>query len=551
MKFPTRLKSKLQPLLAPFNEAAIPNLREFWQSRQPVIWIMAIFIGLIVSLGAAGFRALVASVQWLWLGELSERVADAARQLEWYWVLLTPALGGLFIGLVLYYFMPQSRIYGVPDVMEARAFGLKRLNMRVGLLSTFLSGVSLGAGGSAGREGPIVFFGATIAASLARRFRFGARSGRILLGCGVAAAISASFNAPIAGVLFAHEVILGHYALSAFVPMVLASVVGALVSHMIFGDETAFDLPSYEIASYFEFPAFALLGLVCAMVAITFQFSIVFSDRIARSINLPIWIRPMIGGLIVGAIAIPMPEVLGVGYHATDLALKGQYALGFLLILLVAKTIATSVTIASRFGGGLFGPTIFIGAVTGSAYGLIAAMVFPELASSPGLYAVLGMGAVAGAVLGAPISTVMIAFELTGGYELSIALLLTVSIASALHLAVHGRSIFQWQLKARGIMLEGGPHRHIARTISVSRFMRGLPPDHTPPAFTNPDEPHANIHSTLEQVLRMFDSDDGLNRIPVVSNRGDGMVVIGHVTKADALRAFNKALVDLSIEEHK
>ena len=198
----------------------------------------------------------------------------------------------------------------------------------------------------------------------------------------------------------------------------------------------------------------------------------------------------------------------------------------------------------------MFSPSIYLGAVTGSAYGIIAGSLFPDLASSAGLYAILGMGAVAGALLGAPISTVMIAFELTGGYELSLALLLTVSIASALHLAVHGRSIFHWQLKSRGIMLEGGPHRHVARTIPVSRFMRGLAGS-SPEAFEDEATPHATTRTTLEQVLRQFDVDDALNRIPVISNRGTEKVIIGWVHKADALRAFNKALVDLSIEEHK
>ena len=545
------INPKLKRLFRPVTEATYPNLREFWASRQPIIWLIALAIGLFVGLGAAGFRGLISSVQLLWLMDMSERVAAAARKLEWYWVVISPAAGGLFVGLVLHYFMPQSRIYGVPDVIEAKALGLGRLTLKTGLLSTLLSGVSLGAGGSAGREGPVVYFGATIAAVIARKFEFGASVGRTLLGCGVAAAISASFNAPIAGVLFAHEVILGHYALSAFVPIVLASVVGAVISQLIFGDVTAFNIPDYDIISYLEFPAFALLGIVCAAVAIIFQFSIIFSDRAARSVNLPIWARPAIGGLIVGLIGTQLPEVLGVGYDATDAALKGNLPLSFLLLLLVAKTAATSITIASRFGGGMFSPALYLGAVAGSAYGLVAGAVFPDLASSPGLYAVLGMGAVAGAVLGAPISTIMIAFELTSGYALSLALLLTVSIASALHLAVHGRSIFHWQLKARGIMLEGGPHRHVARTIPVSRFMRGLAGAHPEPLPEGDTLPHVNTGSTLEHVLRAFDQDDALNRLPVVAHRGDGEVVIGWVHKADALRAFNKALVDLSIEEHK
>ena len=187
------------------------------------------------------------------------------------------------------------------------------------------------------------------------------------------------------------------------------------------------------------------------------------------------WLRPVVGGAAIGAMGVFIPHILGVGYEATDLALWGRLPLMLMLVLIVAKTAATAITLASRFGGGIFSPALYLGAMTGGAYGIIAAYFFPELASSQALYSILGMGAVAGAVLGAPLSTTLIVFELTGGYELSIALLLTTAIAHGLNQAIHGHSYFQWQLEMRGLFVQAGPHRTVIRNVKVMDFMTLLP----------------------------------------------------------------------------
>src|SRR5690606_3493925 len=322
----------------------------------------------------------------------------------------------LIVGVVLQWLQPKQRTGAVADVIEARARGGRGLPLWAGLSSAGLTVLSLGSGASAGREGPVVHLGATLGTAVCQLFRLPDSARRVLLACGVASAISASFNAPIAGVVFAHEVVLGHYAISAFVPIVISSAVGTLLGRLWFGDVAAFVIPPYQITSYWEIPAFALLGLTCAAVAILYQFALIGSDWVARNITMPLWLRPVVGGLAVGAIGIFLPEVLGVGYQATDAALKQELPLALMLGLLVAKTAATAITLASRFGGGIFSPSLYIGAMAGGAFGLIAAGAFPDLASSHGLYAILGMGAVAAAVLGAPFSTTMIVFELTGGY---------------------------------------------------------------------------------------------------------------------------------------
>ncbi|MCP4072857.1 MAG: chloride channel protein [Hyphomicrobiales bacterium] len=524
-----------------------PNLRQYWDTKQPQSWLLALVIGLTVSVAAILFRILIGYVQILWLGDKSENVASAASSLPWYIIFLAPVAGGAVVGLCLVYLLPLRRTLGVADVIEARAFGGRSIDIRSAIYSALVTIVSLGSGASAGREGPMVHLGAAISTALSNIFRMPKWSDRTLLACGVASAVSASFNAPIAGVLFAHEVILGHYSMRAFVPIVISSVSGTVFSRLYFGNAAAFKLPEYQITSLWEFPAFVILGVVCALVAILFQFSLMSSEFVARNINMPLWFRPIIGGAVIGAIAVFLPEILGVGYEATDMALTNQLPLLLMFTLIIAKTIATSITIASRFGGGVFSPALYLGAMTGGTFGIIAASIFPQLASSEGLYAILGMGAVSAAVLGAPISTTMIVFELTGGYGMTIALLLVVSISNGINNAIHGRSIFQWQLEMRGLFVHDGPHRYMMKIKKVMDFMEPAE-DHEDPHQIIEDQQSLKPTDTLEYALRVFDSGTD-SRLPVVDEI-DGKTIIGWATQVQALSYCNAALVEAIDEEH-
>ncbi|MCP4318315.1 MAG: chloride channel protein [Hyphomicrobiales bacterium] len=526
-----------------------PNIRNFLGDRQPRLWILSLFIGIAVTFAAIVFRELIGIIQIPWLKDSSEQVITAARNTPWYFIFLAPVLGGLVVGILLQTLMPQRRTLSVADVIEARALTGRKLGLREGLYSAVITVISLGSGASAGREGPVIHLGATLANHAARRSGLPEWSKRTLLGAGVAAAISASFNAPIAGVLFAHEVILGHFALRSFVPIVIASSGAAIISRRWFGEVAAFTIPEYSVTSYWEFPGFALLGLVAAIVAIAFQFSLFSGDYLARKVTMPLWFRPVLGGIAVGGMGVFLPQILGVGYEATDLALQGRLPLILMLVLIVAKTLATSITLASRFGGGVFSPALYLGAMTGGAYGIIAAGVFPELASSPALYSILGMGAVAGAVLGAPISTTLIVFELTGGYDLSIALLLTVAIAHGINQAIHGHSYFHWQLEMRGLFVQAGPHRAVVSNARVMDFMTTIKPDEQPEPFdADAGMPCLHPTDTLDTALRTFDS-GGHPRLPVVDEIG-GTTVIGWAEQVKALEYFNKRLIDASEEEH-
>ncbi|WP_421722871.1 chloride channel protein [Bauldia sp.] len=538
------------PILArTFRQWTVPNLKQFADDRQPVVWLLAPLVGLATGIAAILFRLAIGAVQWPWLQTITENVAEAARAQPWWVLLLAPAVGGLVVGLILQYALTAKRTGAVPDVMEARIHAGRGLGFRQGLISAAASAVSLGSGASAGREGPIVHLGAVIGTTLCRKLHLPDAARRTLLACGVAGGVAASFNAPIAGVLFAQEVILGHFAVGSFVPLVLASVIATIVSQAWFGDVAAFTVPAYQITSYLEIPAFILLGVIAAVVAIAFQLAMITTDWIARNISMPLVARPVVGGLLIGGLAIWFPEVLGVGYDTTDAALKDELPLAMMLALIVAKTAATAIALASRFGGGVFSPALYLGAMTGGAFGLIAASVFPAFGSSEGLYAILGMGAVAAAVLGAPISTIVMVFELTGGFALSLALMLTVSIGNGLSYAVLGRSFFQAQLEARGYVVKRGPHQVLMKQIVVADFMTRIGDGESSDLPEDAGETVLNPTDTLETALRVFDS-SGAERVPVVSP-GDRDRLVGWATQVAALARYNKALIDTSVEEHQ
>ena len=525
------------------------RMRHHWRHELLLVWSLAALIGVVGGYAVLLFRHALGWVQWLWLGTAREAYTTsvAADMPAWY-VVLMPALGGAVVGALLMWAAPKRRASGVADVIEAAHLRHGVIGWRDGLASAIITVVSLGSGASAGREGPAVHIGATIASLLFRPFRrISIAARRVLIGAGAAAAVSASFNAPIAGMIFAHEVILGHYALSAFVPTVLASVAGALITRMHLGDFPAFTLPPLQIRSYLEMPAFALLGLVAGLVAFIFLKAVEQADLRARAIIMPLWARPIVGGLLVGLIAILVPEVLGVGYEATSRALNAEYTLAFLCLLLVAKLAATAITLASRFGGGVFSPSLFLGAMTGGIMGHVMSLIAPAIASGPGAYALVGTAAVAGAVLGAPLSTALIVFEMTRDYRMTIALLLATSIASVIMQVLAARSFFHWQLQQHGIDIGSGPHRRIMRIVKVKDFCK--PPEEedsreVPELFRK--RPLLRPEDTLEKALRAFNRGN-YSRLAVVDDKGRLLCWADYV---DALERFNDELITAGEEEH-
>jgi CIC family chloride channel protein len=485
------------------------SLLRFGRNDQVVLSILAVVIGAASGGAAIAFRHAIGGFQWLAYGFSSERVASLAAELPWWQLLLAPTVGGLLIGLYLRYLMPGGRPQSVAHVIEVSALHDARMSLTVGIRAALASAASIGVGASVGREGPVVHLGASLGSWVAKRLHLGRVLARTLLGCGVAAGVAASFNAPIAGSFFALEVVVGHYALSAFAPIVIASVTGTLISRAYYGDFPAFVLPeAWTIVSFWEFPAFAILGLVSALAAMLFMWAIMFTEDTVAKLPAPTWARPAFAGLLVGLIALVFPQVLGVGYEATDAALSDSYPLWLLLALIVAKTTATAICLGSGFAGGVFSPSLFIGAMVGGAYGILATQAFPELSSGHGAYTMIGMGAVAGAVLGAPMSTILMIFEMTNDYELTIAVMLATVIASVVTQQVHKRSFFTWQLDRRGVTIRGGHQTGLMRRVKVSSVM-----DHNYSSVT-PETPIAEVRLKLQAApwgeLFVIDEDSAL-----------------------------------------
>ena len=449
----------------------LERLDRVTRHEQVILSVLAVAIGVIGGGSAIAFREGLGAIQLLFYGFSSERVVSNIADVAWWHILAGLVLGGLAVGLIVEFLMPGKRPLGVADVMEASALKGGRMSLTDGIRAALVSAVSLGAGASTGREGPVVHLGASLSAWVAKRLRLGRALSQTLLGCGVAAAVAASFNAPIAGAFFALEVVVGHYSMTAFTAIVISSVTGTIVSRIWFGDYPAFIIPEHQIASYLEFPAFAILGLVSAATAIIFMYSVDYSSKAAHRMPGPKWLRPAVGGLAVGLIALIFPQVLGVGYEATDMALRGRYELWLLFALLVAKTAATGISLGWGFGGGVFSPSLFLGAMVGGVFGIMATAIFPHLSSGHAAYTLVGMGAVAGSVLGAPISTILMVFELTGDYQLTIGVMIATVIASLITQQAFGFSFFTWQLHRRGLNLRKGREQGLLSAVHVCDVM--------------------------------------------------------------------------------
>ncbi len=548
-------------------DQAVIACRDGWRvlvhrgPSQIQFWFIALAIGIAAGFAALFFRKGIEALEaFLYRAGGTEMIHTAAAELPWYVLLTIPAVGGLIVGLILHRFTPDGRVRSVADVIEGAALRDGRVETRAGLASAAASLITLSSGGSSGREGPVVHLAAVISTKVCRWIRADGITGRDLLGCAVAAAVSASFNAPIAGALFALEVVLRHFAVHAFAPIVIAAVAGTVINRLEFGDVTEFTLAQPgALQFYVELPAFLLLGLTCGLVAVALMKAIFFAEDVANHLQartgLPRWLRPACAGLMLGAIAIFFPHIIGVGYQTTSLALTGQLALHEAVVFAVLKTVAVAITMGGRMGGGVFSPALMVGALTGLAFGLIATAIFPDVSGSYTLYALAGMGAVAAAVLGAPISTTLIVFELTGDWQTGLAVMVAVSLSTALASRLVDRSFFLTQLERRGIHLAAGPQAYLLALVRVGGIMRA--PD-DPRAAPLPEcrdmiaeGIHIDVNSTLETALPVFDR-TGATFIPVVSHAADTNVpeLQGALFHIDALKAYNRALAATAAEEH-
>jgi len=523
-------------------------------------WFIALVIGICAGFAALFFRKGINALQaFLYGTEDVQRLHSYIGSLDWYWVVLIPTIGGLTVGLILHNFTRDARARSVGDVILGAALHEGRVETRAGIASALASLITLSTGGSSGREGPVVHLAGVIATLVSRRINASGITGRDLLGCAVAAAVSASFNAPIAGALFALEIVLRHFAVHAFAPIVIASAAGTVINRLEFGGLTEFVLPTVgDMSFYAELPAFLLLGLTCGVVAVFLMRGIFWAEDIGNFIQarskLPRYLRPAVAGAILGVIALWFPHIIGVGYETTTRALSGDMILHEAVVFAVLKIIAVSITLGGRMGGGVFSPSLMLGALTGLAFGLIATGVFPTMSGATSLYALAGMGAVAAAVLGAPISTTLIVFELTGDWQTGLAVMVAVSLSTALASRLVDRSFFLTLLERRDVHLAAGPQAYLLATVRVHQCYRA------------PDAPRAaseeackdliqqgiyvSPNMTLEKAMPLFEAHN-LVFVPVVTlHEESGPELHGALFQVDALRGFSKKLADTAAEEH-
>ncbi|PIP72528.1 MAG: voltage-gated Cl-channel protein [Nitrospinae bacterium CG22_combo_CG10-13_8_21_14_all_47_10] len=382
---------------------------------------------------------------------------------------LMPMIGGVVTGIICHFFPDAVKENGVHRVMHAVAMKAGKIRKRTLLTCSITSALTIGSGGSAGREGPTVQIGSAVGSALGGLFHLSHERIQVLVGCGAAAGIAASFNAPLAGVLFALEIILSDFTIHTFSPIVVASVIGTATGRALEGNEITFHVPVHELVSYSEIVFYLLLGLLCGVASKLFTFAYfkaheIFEDKV----ELPKPLKPALGGLIVGFISIFFPAVLGNGYEFMEKALHGDLFWGLAFALIFLKIISTSTTLGSGGLGGVFAPSLFIGAMLGSAYGTLVHAINPGFTASPETYALVGMGAVAGAVMQAPLTNILMLFELTNDYTIILPIMITCIVSAYTFRAFDKNSIYVQKLLKEGTSIKHGREVSILNSIKVN-----------------------------------------------------------------------------------
>ena len=446
---------------------------------------VAIACGLAGAAGAVIFRLLIRLFQGAFFegaegvtevleeGLLAEAVdpREIARALSWQRVIWVPALGGLIVGPLVYFFAREAKGHGVPEVMEAVAVRGGVMRTRVVVVKTLASALSIGSGGSVGREGPIVQIGAAIGSVMGQWLRVPPRQLRTFVGCGAAAGISATFNAPIAGALFAVEVIVGDFAVTQFSPIVISAVVATVASRWALGNHPAFEVPTFELGGPLEIFSFMAVGILAGLIGTAFVRILYATDDVFLRIPIPEWSKAAVGGLLIGAMGLSLPHIFGVGYSTITDALHGNLSIGLLGVLLGAKILATSITIGSGGSGGIFAPSLFLGAMTGGLFGSFMNQWAPEGSSSSGAYALVTMGAMVAATTHAPLSAIIIIFELTQHIEIIPPVMAACVMSSLIAMFLSEDSIYTMKLKRRGVDLHRQDDPNVLKSLYVHEIV--------------------------------------------------------------------------------
>lgn len=433
--------------------------------------LLGAIVGAVAALAAEAFVSAVLALNDLLLISPRSRMMFDHPGLLLAATVAVPALGGLVVGL-LHHAIPEQRPHAPADVIAAVQTRRGRLPARAGGLSAMSALISLGAGASVGQYGPLVHLGATLGSLGARLLRLGRSDDNITIACGVAAAIATAFNAPLAGIVFAHEVVLRHYALRAFAPVAAAALVGYVIATSVLDRGALFHVADPAVPRPWEFVAFLAIGGLGALVAGAYMHTILGVTRLAGTLPLAAPLRPALAGVLLGLTALWIPDILGMGQETLRFAtIAGAFGSAELLLVLVLKIAATGLCLGMGFSGGVFSPALVIGTLFGALCGSLVGQLSGAPQETFVFYAVCGMVAVTSPVIGAPLTSLLIVFELTGSYALTTAALASVTLASPIAAQLFGRSLFDIQLERRGLDLSAGRGRAVLRSTLVAEHL--------------------------------------------------------------------------------
>ncbi len=487
--------------------------RQWLRDSRGGLVLLSLLIGAGAGGGAVVFRWLITTFTQILSGysdysAVGHAVNSHIPALGPWFVVLAPVVAGLIYGPLVYRFAPEARGHGVPEVMYAVAERGGRIPPQVTVVKALASALCIGGGGSVGREGPIVQIGSAWGSSVGRLTRISERRLRILVACGAAGGIAATFNAPIAGPFFAMELILRDFAAESFGAVVLSSVTAGVIGRAVLGNAPFLDLPAFALRSGWEYGAFALLGVVVGAVGVGFTHVLYrIEDLCDWAWRGPEWLRPAAGGLLLGVVLLVLPQMYGVGYPVLSDAIDGRYALWMLLVLMVGKMLATSLTIGIGGSGGVFAPSLFIGAMAGAAFGLVVHQLFPTATAAPGMYGLIGMGAAFAGSTRAAITAVIILFELTGEYSIMLPLMLAVVVAAGFSRVLSAETIYTLKLTRRGVDLDAAHAGPAARLehIRVAQVMEPCPPPVA--AAATVDEARRAVRSSGHSMVPVIGTD--------------------------------------------
>lgn len=437
-------------------------------SEPVVISGAAIVVGLLTGVGVWLFKQLITLTQHFMFGILNNLLSPLGRAS----VVILPILGGLVVGLISHFWIGKERYHGLPGIIEACALGGGRLPIGKMPMRVTAAAFSIGSGASVGPEDPSVQVGANLGSLVGQILRLSEEHVRALVAGGAAAGIAAAFNAPIAGVFFALEVLLGEISSSSFGFAAISAVISAVFTQAVSGSQPAFIIPQYAFTTVSELPLYLVLGILAGPLAALYIRLIPFASQSFQRIPLPDWAKPALAGLMVGVVGMFLPQVFGVGYETiTTILTSTTIPLRLLIVLLIAKLVLTPVSIGGGFVGGVFAPSLFLGAALGGAVGVVSGQVLPGMNISAPAFAMVGMAAVLAGTVHAPLTAIILLFEMTRDYRIVLPLMFAVAVCLAISRRLQRDSIYRLPLAINGIRLEQGRDVEVMEGITVGEVM--------------------------------------------------------------------------------